>query len=120
MIYLASPYSNPSRAVVEDRYQTTMAFCAEFMRRGHVLFSPILHCHELTKAHSLPSDAAYWQSYNYSILRRCESLWVLTLDGWETSVGVSDEISKASFLRMPIEYYDEKGAAILHLSSAHG
>ena len=100
MTYLASPYSDPDPAVRLRRYHDTMEACAKLCKSIHV-FSPIVHWHQTAQDHVLPTDAAHWWDYNRSILRRCDSLIVLQLPGWDTSSGVILERNLAAQLGLP-------------------
>lgn len=104
MIYLASPYSHPDKYIVEARVLATAAFVAHHLQAGVHLISTIVHNHELAKRHQLRTDAAFWESYNEDFIRSCGSLWVLQLDGWKWSKGVTAEIAYASEHGIPIEY----------------
>lgn len=98
MIYLASPYSaNP-----EALHAQTLTATAELVASGHVIFSPIVHCHPLAQQIALPTDFAFWQNYCLGMLERARELWVLTLPGWRDSKGVRAEIAFARKRRIPI------------------
>lgn len=103
MTYLASPYSHPDPAVRLRRYEEAAQACAKLCKSIHV-FSPIVHWHEIAQRHVLPTDAAHWWDYNRSFLRRCDSVIVLELPGWDLSEGVTLEIKLATYLSIPITY----------------
>ncbi len=93
--YLASPYSHPDPFVRELRYLQTMQVLTELLTKGLCLYSPIVHCHELAKIGALPKDAKFWEKYNFTMLAAAEQLWVLMLQGWEQSVGITAEVAEA-------------------------
>lgn len=103
MIYLASPYSHPDEAVREGRYRAACAATVRLLRAGKSVFSPIVLTHGLV-AYGLPTDWSFWESYDRDHLERCDDLVVLTIDGWDQSVGVAAEIALASSLGKPIRY----------------
>lgn len=105
MIYLASPYSNKLPEVRQQRFEATRAFVATKLKE-HVeaIFSPIVYCHEMAALYNFPTDAAFWETFNYGFVVRSSRIWVLTLDGWEQSVGVNLEIQWAKDLNLPVEY----------------
>ena len=103
MIYLASPYSDPHPEVREQRYHRACVALAEFVRAGQPAFSPIVHGHPLT-ALGVPGGWEFWRGLNKRYLERCDELVVLTLDGWQQSVGVQAEIAWARGLRIPTSY----------------
>lgn len=101
-MYLASPYSHKDPFVREIRYLMTTQALAEALKLGVYIYSPIVHCHELAKIADLPRDAAFWREYNFTMLNCAEQLWVLMLEGWEKSVGITEEIDEARRLNIPV------------------
>ncbi len=80
MIYLASPFTDDSPSVEEERFHAVCACAAEMMRAGMHIFSPIAHAYPISR-HGLPGDWAYWEAYDRSMLARCDELIVLRLPG---------------------------------------
>jgi hypothetical protein len=103
LTYLASPYSHPDCFVQKIRYEQACKATATLIRRGHLVYSPIVHSHPLVK-HGLPADWSYWREIDEAMLSRCHQLIVLTLDGWEHSKGVMAEIELAHKMDLPIWY----------------
>jgi hypothetical protein len=91
MIYLASPYSGTPEEM-QERYEAARERTADFLSRNFMIYSPIVHCHELAKHHNLPKDFAFWRDYNFHFLALAEQLWVYMLPGWHTSQGVTREV----------------------------
>ncbi len=94
MIYLASPYSDPSPEVREQRFKAVCKVAACYMSRGELIFSPIAHSHPIALSVGylhLPTGYDYWGKWNRAMLTTCSKFWVLTLPGWEKSVGVTAE-----------------------------
>jgi len=50
------------------------------------------------------SDHDLWLGYDLKLLRHCDVLAVITLDGWEDSAGVRAEIDEAERLGIPIVF----------------
>jgi hypothetical protein len=105
VIYLASPYSHAKSVVREMRFVAACWTTVELMRRGDVVFSPIVHSHPLV-AHGLPNTWEFWSVVDRNMLSRCDALWVLMLPDWEESVGVMAEIAIARELGLPIKFLD--------------
>jgi len=104
MIYLASPYSHPSAEVVFDRLaKTEQALGALLLNREHV-YSPIIHFHNVATNYQLPTDAEYWRELNESMIRRMNSVYVLQIEGWIESRGVTMEIEFANSIDLPLFY----------------
>lgn len=91
-VYLASPYSNPDPIIREARYIATAEVLMTMLKNGIWTFSPIVHCHELSKTWQMPSDAEFWKAYDRAMIDAAASVSVLMLRGWEQSLGVKDEI----------------------------
>jgi hypothetical protein len=68
-----------------------------------------VHGHPLVR-YGLPVDWSFWERLARPQLERCDEMVVLTLDGWQESVGVQAELRHASVLRKPVRYW--AGAAI--------
>lgn len=101
-IYLASPYSHPSELVRHQRYLAVAEVCASFLRDNITVYSPIVHCHELAKRHSLPKGFDFWEYHNYEMLKPASQLLVLELDGWKESKGLKGEIEFAIAHSIPV------------------
>lgn len=109
LIYLAVPYSHPSAAVRQTRFEQANRAAAKLMRAGLHIFSPISHTHPIALAGDLPLGWEYWSAYDRAILEFCAKLIVLRLPGWEDSKGIAGEIQIANELGIPVEFMDWKG-----------
>lgn len=104
MIYLASPYSSTSNLTMETRYRQALEATAVFMREGHAVYSPIVHCHPMACIYALPRDISFWEDYSYHMIDLADEVWVLELEGLESSIGVMKEIEYAKAHDKPIRY----------------
>ena len=105
LIYLASPYSHPDPAVKADRFEAACKAAAWYMDRGFQVFCPIAHSHPIEQI-GLGSirNEDFWLHQDFAILRHCDELVVLCIDGWETSSGVAREIAFAANNNIPVTY----------------
>lgn len=101
--YLASPYSHPSPSVQLSRYRKACQVAANLMRKGIYVYSPIVYGYPLTR-YGVPGDWDFWAEYDEAMLRRCDELIVLMLDGWDESKGVQREIEIARKIGIPVKY----------------
>jgi len=101
MIYLASAYTHFDRQVMAERYERTARVTALLFNRGHHIYSPIVHCHELSVRFALRHDFEFWRNYNEAMLDVADELWVYDdpQGAWMKSTGV----------RAEIEYMQTKG-----------
>lgn len=109
MIYLASPYSSKDPRVMQERFIITRFYCNIRMKRGDVLFSPIVYGHQFATEFKQPTDFLYWKTFNDHMLTLSKSMTVLCLPGWKRSKGVTHEIELAEALKMDIEYVRSYG-----------
>lgn len=103
MIYLASPYSHPTASTRLNRFRAVCRAAGVLMNSGHIIFSPIAHTHPIAMCCEMPGDWRFWERYDKAIIARCDELWVLTLDGWRESVGVTAEIQFAREIGKPVK-----------------
>lgn len=102
MIYLACPYSDPDPAVMEQRFDAVCRKAGELMNQGHVVYSPIAHCHPIATRVDLPRTWDFWERFDREMLRNAREIWILKLPGWETSAGVKAERQIAIELGIPV------------------
>jgi len=107
MIYLASPYSHPDPAVRQRRFELACAAAAHRMESGLIVYSPIAHSHPIEQFMDQQQSHEFWMRQCVAMLKRAESLVVLTLPGWEASKGVGLEINIARALNMDVTYEPE-------------
>jgi hypothetical protein len=107
VVYVASPYTHTDKTVEHERGVAVSMYTASLNVKGIKAFSPIAYGEQLVKYNSkLPTDAKFWEEFNFTFLKACSNLWVLMLEGWEESKGVRDEIAFARALGIPITYID--------------
>lgn len=102
MIYLAAPYTHPSRQIVQARVTSTAAAVAYYAQRQRWFYSPILQGHEAERAfgHNLPWET--WMAHGFAAIDKCQSICVLQLPGWDVSKGVKAECQYAKENNFPV------------------
>lgn len=105
MIYLGSPFSHDNETVRDARHKAAVCATAMLGAKGEYVFSPILHSVPQLDF-GLPNTWEFWKDIDFAHLQRCDELWVLTLPGWQQSVGVKQEIEWAKELGKPVRYLD--------------
>lgn len=76
------------------------------------MWSPIVHCHEMTGRHEMPTDAEFWKAYNFDFMRRADAIYVLKIPGWDISKGVKMEIDFAHYNGIPLKFVNDEGQEI--------
>ena len=102
MLYLASPYSHPVALVRESRAKDAAVATSKLLAGGLHVFSPVVLTHPLAETRILPSDWDFWRGYDFEFLRWCAGMIVLTLEGWQESVGVQAEIRVMMTMKRPV------------------
>lgn len=97
MIYLASVYSlNADSKLMDKRAKYARKRTAEFQMEEIPVYSPIAHCHEMSKENNMPRTWDFWSAIDYQFIDACQEFWVLMMPGWEDSVGITAEIKYAT------------------------
>lgn len=109
LIYLASPYSSERTDVIENRVRKVQGATAKLIEQGNLIFSPIVHSHPICDlVHFSPINTAEamtgWTQYDHDFIDNCAEVWVLMIDGYDTSRGVSDEIAYAYANNIPVRF----------------
>lgn len=108
MSYMASPYSR-YHAGLDAAYSMACRASAELMKRGHRIFCPIAHSHPIATFGDIdPLDWEFWSKQDGEMMRVCNGLIVLQMEGWSESVGVADEISAFEWQGKPVICVDPK------------
>jgi hypothetical protein len=82
-----------------------MQATAILTKKGEMVYSPIVECHEMARLHEIPTDAEYWKRRNFLMIDAFKKVWVLCLPGWVESVGVQMEINYAIEKEYQIRYF---------------
>lgn len=109
MIYVASPYTHKYKDVVENRIQETKKFVNWLIRSGYHPLSIPIHYHDMATEFSLPKTAEFWNEFCQPFLLRSNAVFVLMIDGWKESVGVTYEIETAQKFKISTFYYQPNG-----------
>lgn len=109
LIYLASPYSHEDPAIREQRYNNVLNITKELLERGFYVYSPIVHNHNIVKLMNNRIEETawdFWEKYDISFLRKCDTLWIFMDDGWKESKGIKEEYLVARRLHLTIACID--------------
>ena len=115
MIYVSSPYSHESPAVLTTRRITSCSYVAQLLQQGVFAFSPIGHSSIIQQDSNEKFSWDNWMQHSLHVLSHCSDVHVLKIDGWHTSEGVLREIEEAGRLKIPLTFID---AVLLELSAA--
>jgi len=105
LTYLAVPYSHEDPTIRKHRFEMVSRAGAWLMQHGHIVYSPISHCHPMAK-YGLPKGWQFWQHYDLTFLQYSRLFVVLPLDGWHKSIGLNGEYKEAKRLELPSMYIE--------------
>lgn len=108
VIYLACPYSAPTKQLEVRRFDIANRVAGYLMSKGYIVFSPLSHSHPIATYPyaDLPRTHAFWLEQDFHWLDACEILVIINTTGWEFSYGVQQEVSFARAKEMPIYLID--------------
>jgi hypothetical protein len=104
MIYIASPYTHHNLDVMTSRYEAVLHYAGRLKSAGIPCFSPIAYGHEFFIRGYTPPYFTFWQSFNDHMILASSEVVVLTLPGYNESVGVQHEIEFARKNNMPVRF----------------
>ena len=104
LYYLASPYSHTNSFIKQCRYEAVIYAGSLLTRKGFRLLEPIAMCHEQSNRHDMPGGYEFWKTRDRGFIDICDGIIVLTINGWDESVGVSDEIQHARDTRKSVTF----------------
>jgi len=108
MIYLAAPYTHPDLATRNWRYQRAKQALFALWDAEEAACCPIILGHEYEqRQRTRPGEKphAFWMLMARAQLSSCTRLYVLTLPGWDTSLGVREEVALAYGMGRPVQGY---------------
>lgn len=101
MAYIAAPYSHPDPSIIEARMEEFADFMSLLMSLEIHAISPLMN-HPYLGRRRTPGTYDYWEPYSRNLLRRCDALIVIDMDGTWESKGVLDEIKMAIEYGLPV------------------
>jgi len=108
-VYLASPYSlnnTADEAAMDCRFAQITRCCHTMMTAGLNVYSPITHHHAVQDiGGAINKSSDFWLRLDFGLLKHASGVFVLMLDGWQNSIGVTREISYArDHLGIPVMF----------------
>lgn len=117
MVYIASPYSDTDRGVMYYRYRcVTRAIGALQDRYSYAFIGPITQSHHTAEFMTTGCTAfKSWAKRDLTYISHCDAIWVLLLDGWDKSIGVTKEIEFCKQHKIPIKYLEPHSLKFIKL-----
>lgn len=118
-VYLAHPYTDKDRAVMEARFQSANALAAQLMAGGLVVFSPISHSHPIAQVLQNADDGQFYGKQDAPFLDGAAMVVVALVDGWDASNGVKHEVGRAGELGLPVYFLDPSNTEVVARAPAY-
>ena len=109
LLYLASPFSSPLQSVKMDRFIAVCRATLELTRRGMFVFSPMVNSFPLEMFANGGTSWQEWAEIDRAWIEKSDEVWVLCIDGWRESVGVTAELKIAEQLGKPVKFLRPEG-----------
>jgi hypothetical protein len=110
--YFASPYTSPDPYIRERRYLDVIKVATDLIHQGYTLLEPIAMSHHHAQRFGLPSGYEFWKKRDRTFIEISDGVLVCMLDGWQESIGVTDEIHYAKSLGKPVFYLNPDTLAL--------
>jgi hypothetical protein len=106
LICLIAPYSDRNPRIVAKRMATFYMTDAALCEQGNITISCLDKHSRLPFNSALRGDYDFWKRQAETMIKVCDKVVVIKMDGWETSSGVTQELALAKSLGKPIEYIE--------------
>ncbi len=103
-IFVAGPFNANSEDIKNERIKIIAEYCVKTFNGGNSPISALLMGLSFAKYGNLTTDTETWKLFSETMLKGCDEVHVLKIEGWEKSNGVKIEIEKAIELKIPIKY----------------
>lgn len=115
VIYIASPFSvinttnlSPAEIKAKEklRYEQITKVTARLLDYYKIApILPITMSYQIKKYNKkLLGTFEQWKEIDLAYIAKCEEVWVVMMEGWKESVGVTAEIEYAKSLDIPVMY----------------
>ena len=111
--YLSNPYAGTDEQKAQ-RAKAAGEICYQLMDSGLFVFSPIVHNHALVSQFpnmSVEDRRRIFLPFDFTMLKKCDAMILLKLEGWEQSSGCAQEIAYCQEYQLPM-YELEDGADV--------
>lgn len=108
LIYIASPFTHKDKEVEDYREEVVTAIAAALTEQyGYAMFLPITQSAPMSRYNpNLNGKFDTWKNIDlFMIKEKADEVWVILMDGWKESKGVTAEIECAERWNVPIKFF---------------
>ena len=96
VIYLCCPYSHDDASVREARFRIACRVAMKLMEMGYVVYSPISQSHAIEQVCGIRKPwSPFWKRQDSALLDKSDMIYIVGINGWPDSVGVTYERKRA-------------------------
>lgn len=105
ILYIACPYTDPDPKVREHRVALATKVAAIYIKKGHVVYSPLTHSHpiDVELGETLSSD--FWVTFDETFMEICDEMLIIQSKGWAESKGIERERQFFKARNRPISFF---------------
>lgn len=103
MIYLGQPFKHKNVQIEEARYNLALDVTADLMQRGIFIYSPIVNSYNQNLLFNESQDFSFWRPFDFHMMSKADELWVMKIEGWRESAGLTAEIDFAKAMGISID-----------------
>jgi len=105
MIYISVPYTGTPEQV-QERMNFTFAYFAYLANQQLHAMSPVLIGHQLIARGIVTPSHDFWLPYSREMIRLSDEIHVLTVSGFDSSRGVTFEVTEGLEFNKPVIFVD--------------
>lgn len=105
LVCIAAPYTDKDNSLIEERVHEFLKFDNALINAGYMTVSALSKHFCLKAGKPIKGTYDYWRDYSRELIERSDALFVLTQLGWDTSVGVVDEMKWAMHCGKGVHYF---------------
>ena len=102
-IFIAVPYSGTEEEK-QIRMSKLLNYAIDIFNSGNAYISPLILGLALAEHGKLKTDTETWKTFSEVLLKGCDEMHVLMLDGYEKSTGIKYELAEADKFGIKIVY----------------
>lgn len=106
LVFVSSPYSSDNSELKDLRFKHACIACGHIMNNNAFPISPIVHGIPIARECSVPDSFKFWHEYCMKFVLKSDIIFVLNMDGWMDSIGVTDEMLMGRTSRKDIYLVD--------------
>jgi len=102
-IYLACPYTHADDVVQQARFCKLITAASALMMLGYTVHAPVLSGVPVATFGNVENTHEFWMQQDLPLLAKANEMLILTLEGWQDSAGITEEIWYADTLDLPYQ-----------------